>query len=169
MFRRRLFSCGGNPCRGGNSLSKIIRIRAFRCSRLWQAVLIFKQYLYTWQIQPTLPSIYFTYIYKLPFNVCSQTIFKTFQYKILHRLLPCNYLVCKMKIKESVKCNFCGESDTISHYLIHCKNTKLYWTTFTRWWNNVYPNHPPLTLTDPNIIFRFHVNMLSTSASTSPS
>ena len=43
----------------------------------------------------------------------------------------------KAKIKPSLQCNYCAENDTIEHFLLHCTETKLFWTRFITWWNGV--------------------------------
>ena len=58
-----------------------------------------------------------TKIYKLPFKICRDTYIQTLQYKILHRVLNCNYNLYLWKINDNSMCEICKFLDTIEHYL----------------------------------------------------
>ena len=45
---------------------------------------------------------------------------KEFNFKVLHGILPCNLNLMRWKIRDSHKCNICGESQTIEHLLHNC-------------------------------------------------
>ncbi len=81
--------------------------------------------------QPTALSTYFEYfpglndrdvenMYVLP-RVCTKDgVFKEFQYKILHKYLPTNDLLYKIKKVDSRKCTFCSlYNDTIITYFMN--------------------------------------------------
>ena len=63
----------------------------------------------------------------LPFEVIQETYLQSFQYKILNRILNCNYNLHKWGIKESPKCNFCENVDTLTHHLFECKESLKFW------------------------------------------
>ena len=57
----------------------------------------------------------------LPFKSNLNSKAKWFQYSILHRFLPTNDLLHKMKIKDTNKCSFCkNETETICHMFYEC-------------------------------------------------
>ncbi len=41
------------------------------------------------------------------------------------------------KIKSESGCNFCNNVDDLIHFFIYCENTKQFWTSFYKWWNNI--------------------------------
>ena len=97
-------------------------------------------------------------IFKSPFKSCRETYLQSFQYRIIHRILPCNVWLVKRKIVESDKCTYryCEghETDTIIHYLVGCKLVQNFWQSFVAWWNamnfsKLYP------LVEENIILGF--------------
>ncbi len=66
-------------------------------------------------------------IFKMPFICSRHTSIQAFQYKIIHRTLPCNEWFKNKKIKPDSKCTYCNNTDTITHFLIDCKSNKLFW------------------------------------------
>jgi len=72
---------------------------------------------------------------------------QSLQYKILHRIFPCNYMLHKWKIAESNKCK-CGEIDTLEHYFYYCESCKSFWKKITEWFNSVFSIHIPLKIID---------------------
>ena len=59
-----------------------------------------------------------------------------FQYKIIHRILPTNSLLHKMKKVDSSTCPFCpSELHTIWHLFIECTQAKSFWVDFQDWYN----------------------------------
>ncbi len=63
------------------------------------------------------------------------TSIQSFQYKILHRTLPCNQWLNNIKINSEKTCSYCNEIDTITHFLIECKSNKYFWKGWSRWWH----------------------------------
>ena len=70
---------------------------------------------------------------------------QSFQYKILHRIFPCRYMLNKWKIKDSNKCE-CREIDTIEHYFFYCRESKRLWNCITEWFDNIYQVKIPLKI-----------------------
>ena len=58
---------------------------------------------------------------------------QSFQYKIINRLLNCNENLYKWKIKNSDKCFYCPEIDTIEHHLFECSKSKKLWQELKSW------------------------------------
>jgi hypothetical protein len=81
--------------------------------------------------------------YMLPYKVSKLTILQALQYKILNKIINCNYWLNKIQIIDSSKCRFCQEEETIEHFFFACALTKQFWHAFLTWWNvgdNEYHN-----------------------------
>ena len=59
----------------------------------------------------------------LCFFVCRDTKLQSFQYRLIHRILPCNKWLFNISVSESSKCNFWEEKDDILHFMSLCKTT----------------------------------------------
>ena len=76
------------------------------------------------------------YAYTIAFQVTNDTLLQTFQYKILHRILCTNVLLCRYGIKNDTRCSFCRyETETISHLLWYCEHVHDVWTAFSNMLN----------------------------------
>ena len=75
--------------------------------------------------------------FELPFITFSETKYQSFQYKILHRVVECNHWLCQIKEKDSAKCNYCNENDTIEHFFITCPCTIIFWQSFADWFSRI--------------------------------
>ncbi len=63
-------------------------------------------------------------IYQLPGRVTLDTRRRSFQYKILNRILYTNSILCKMKLIPSPLCTFCGDhEETLEHIFVTCVYT----------------------------------------------
>ena len=58
-------------------------------------------------------------MYCLPFKICCDTISQTFQYKMNHRYISCNYNLCNWKKIESPACTYGPKVDTLEHYFFY--------------------------------------------------
>jgi hypothetical protein len=76
-------------------------------------------------------------IFKMPFKTIRDTKIQTIQYRINHRIIPCNEWLYNIKIKNNNICNFCNQTDNIQHFFIHCPKNKLFWKTWSKWWNDI--------------------------------
>ena len=82
----------------------------------------------TWlNLFPFLEGINWKKIFLAVHHICPEIYFQSFQYKIINRVLNCNYNLYKWKIKEQPFCNFCSHVDTIEHHLYLCAHSKLFW------------------------------------------
>ena len=80
-----------------------------------------------------------------------ETKMQVFQYKIMHRIFPCEYQLHLWKIVEDAKCEHCSKIDTISHYFYECPNSLTFWKHVEKWViNNI---HQTIKLTKTDIIF----------------
>jgi len=72
---------------------------------------------------------------------------QSFQFKILHRIFPCNQLLKRWKIKDNDKCT-CGAVDTLEHYFYYCTHTHRIWNELTEWFASISEANIPLYVTD---------------------
>ncbi len=49
---------------------------------------------------------------------------KTFQYNIVHRVIPCNNWLCKIEVK----------TDDIAHFFQNCPSVNKFWSYWINWW-----------------------------------
>jgi hypothetical protein len=83
-------------------------------------------------------------MYTLTNWVTKRTNLQSLQYKIINKIINCNYWLHKIKITDTAKCRFCNNAETIEHYLYGCSVTKQFWKAFLGWWNNVRTDRIPL-------------------------
>jgi hypothetical protein len=62
---------------------------------------------------------------------------KTFQFKILNSLLPCNLYLKRIGKSVTDKCAKCNLLDDQTHYLIKCHEVASIWKHLTRWWKGL--------------------------------
>ncbi len=60
--------------------------------------------------------------------------YKTFDYKIIHRIPMCNEWLKNITIKICKTCSFRIDIDTISDFVIDCNSNKLFWKSWAKWW-----------------------------------
>ena len=75
-------------------------------------------------------------IFKLYANI-KDTRTKTFQFKILNSLLPCNLYLKRIGKSDTDKCTKCNLLDDQTHYLIECHEVASIWKHLTRWWKGL--------------------------------
>lgn len=77
-------------------------------------------------------------IYVLPRLCYVNNHTKDLQYKILHRYLPTQSLLYKMKKIESPTCLYCNRmEDSLEHFVYECDVIKRFWTAVFDAWNGV--------------------------------
>ena len=75
-------------------------------------------------------------IFTLP-KVIQDTKIRTFQYKILFNLIPCNLYLKRIKRSDTDKCDNCNLLDDLIHYFYECQVNRNFWNSFTIWWKNI--------------------------------
>ena len=55
------------------------------------------------------------------YNLTKETKLREFQWKILHRLIPCNKYLYFWKLKDSMYCPICQQIDSLEHRYLHCQ------------------------------------------------
>ena len=78
-------------------------------------------------------------------KVIRDTKIRTFQYKLLFNLIPCNSYLCKIGKKDTDTCHFCNAIDNIGHYFYECEATKTFWYNLQTWWNNMENDNIKIT------------------------
>ncbi len=54
--------------------------------------------------------------FEQPFKCCRDTNIQSFQFRIIHRIIPCNQWLKNVMIKKSEQCNYCGDTDDSCHF-----------------------------------------------------
>lgn len=70
------------------------------------------------------------------YKATRETKLQSFHYKVLHRILPCGSFLNRIRIRESDWCEFCDETDSITHYLFACAKVKPFWSRICEWFRN---------------------------------
>jgi hypothetical protein len=102
---------------------------------------------------PFLHNINWQKIFRLPLEITHEPYLQSFQFKILHRKINCNYQLYVWKVKDSPACSFCQESDTIEHHLFICPKSRKFWDDLCYWLYNKLGIHVRFALCE--IIFGF--------------
>jgi hypothetical protein len=97
-------------------------------------------------------------IYKLPYKATKLTSLQSLQYKILHKIINCNYWLYKIHILDSPKCRYCEEQETIEHFFFGCKVTKQFWYVFLTWWKASEMDTCPNTLEENDFILGYNLH-----------
>ena len=67
-------------------------------------------------------------VFKLPYKITYDTKLQSFQYKVLHRILPTNSLLMKCNITATELCTFCHETkESILHLFCNCSHSITIW------------------------------------------
>lgn len=90
----------------------------------------------------------------MPFKTCDEPLLQSFQFRVLHRILPCNHWLNSLKVTNSPICTFCDDDDTIIHYLAHCHTVVNFWNDFALWWTSFATD---IIINEITVIFGFEV------------
>ena len=75
-------------------------------------------------------------VYELPFKITIENKLRSFQFKLIHNILPTNQRLWKMNVKSSPKCEQCdAHCETISHIFYECLSVKMFGEKVVDWWN----------------------------------
>ena len=84
--------------------------------------------IYLWQDQLELPKDFnWNNVLKYKFHQINDNKIKQFNFKLFHRILPSRDNLCKWGILNDNLCHTCNCKETISHFLLTCKQIKMYW------------------------------------------
>lgn len=72
---------------------------------------------------------------------CKDSYHYNFQYKFLHRIIPTNNFLYKIKLKDTQLCCFCKtDIETVEHLFYDCRITQQFWDSFIRKLKNFFHN-----------------------------
>ena len=91
-------------------------------------------------------------IFELPFKVTQESKLHWLQFQILHRLIPTNQYLHKLKLKTSPTCSFCkNDIESIEHLFIECPLVRKIWDDIEEWLLNKF--RISVTFDKPSILF----------------
>ena len=89
--------------------------------------------------------------YIISYNSTKESRLRLLHFKILHNIFPSNILLNRMGIKDSERCDYCGEIDVIEHMFVHCTRLKGFWSMV---FNEIFSRtNLRIESTDQNILF----------------
>ena len=78
-------------------------------------------------------------------KIIRDTKIRTFQYKLLFNLTPCNLYLFKIGRHNTHTCHNCASVDNIGHYFYECNETRNFWLSLQNWWNIMENDHIIIT------------------------
>lgn len=72
-------------------------------------------------------------IYLRPFSAARETRLQSFQFRVEHRLITCNRLLFRYKIKQEDNCSYCDGRDTLEHFFYQCPISRRFWNLALDW------------------------------------
>lgn len=74
-------------------------------------------------------------VYTSPFRATKEPKLQAFQFRVIHRTIPCNRYLCNIRIKQVDTCTYCTpeSSDTLQHFLFSCEKVRAFWQTICNW------------------------------------
>ena len=104
-------------------------------------------------------------IFSAMHHITLETYLQTFQFKILNKLINCNFKLYKWKIKSEPYCDSCVIAiDTIEHHLFLCPLSKKFWEEMEVWLNKQNNMPDRIQFTVCKVIFGIGINHLKTSS-----
>ena len=58
---------------------------------------------------------------------------QSFQYRVLHRTIPCRKRLFEQRLVDSKACQACGMEDNLQHFFTSCNYVKQFWITLKLW------------------------------------
>ena len=74
-------------------------------------------------------------IFTTAFTICTETKIQAFQYRLIHRIIPCNKWLSDITVKDSNICEYCSDIDDLLHFFLYCSNVHTFWVSLFKWWN----------------------------------
>ena len=79
---------------------------------------------------------------------------QAFQFSVLHRFVPHNSRLFKMRLTDSECCNLCSFKDTILHRFWECSYVSVFWAYYQDWYNK-YNSQDMIALSAKDVLFGF--------------
>ena len=74
---------------------------------------------------------------------------QAFQYKIINRFFPCNYMLSIWYSDITNICQYCHQqSDTLVYYFVYCTDVAMFWKQFGKMWKRIFEFWFPLSELD---------------------
>jgi hypothetical protein len=89
-----------------------------------------------WENELNLNSKDWTYYFQ-NIKIIRDTKIRSFQYKLIFNLVPCNLYLYRIGKSNTFNCNYCAKIDNITHFFYNCNGTKLFWNGIQNWWNTM--------------------------------
>lgn len=97
------------------------------------------------------------WIYRLPYRTARDTKLQAFQFRLLHRIIPCNKYLKNIRIRQDDQCPNCDEQDSLQHFFFNCPKVHDFWTKLAHWLHQNTPLNLQPSL--KNILFGFPVEL----------
>ena len=102
-------------------------------------------------------------IFQQPYLSSRETNLQSLQYKIIHRIFPCQKWLYNHKVILTPNCQVCGDTeDNLIHYFIECRGIGDFWSQLESWWNQC--SNDQVILTTKHIIFGLYYDNVFYSA-----
>ena len=90
----------------------------------------------------------FKHFFLLPKQTVRDTKLQVFQFKIIHRILPCQENLRKWKLSEHGLCGNCASIETLEHLLFYCCKAHEFWYSIQRWISDILKVQIRLSVVD---------------------
>jgi hypothetical protein len=90
----------------------------------------------------------FANFFELPYKVTRDTKLLTFQYTILHKIIPCGATLHTWNILDSSDCTYCEQYDSVSYFYFDCPIIQEFWNHVIKWIKNNMDVEIPLRKID---------------------
>ena len=82
-------------------------------------------------------------INSVPYICARETSLQSLQYRLIHRYLPCRYMLNIWYNNECAMCSLCNEDklDTLEHFFVNCGSLQHFWQSFHEWWSGATGMH----------------------------
>lgn len=71
--------------------------------------------------------------YRASFRSVCETKLQAFQFKLLHRILPCGKYLKNIRIQSTDLCKYCNDVDTLTHFFFSCPRVQPLWLALCNW------------------------------------
>lgn len=90
----------------------------------------------------------FANFFQLPYKVLRDTKMQTFQYTILHKIIPCGAALHTWKLADNSNCIYCADHDSVPHFFFDCSVSKEFWDNVSTWIFRTMSMKIPITKID---------------------
>ena len=108
-----------------------------------------------WNVEYMLDQKEWQSVYMLPKYTVNDTKLWSFQYKLIHRILPTKSFLMKIKITRDNICSYCANDiETVLHLFIDCPVVKKFWESWMKWISQYVKSQ--IVLCPKSILFGFY-------------